>query len=117
MVVGTEEGGDEEEGGAEEEDDEEEDDEEEDDDEEDDEEEDDEEEDDEEADDEEADDDDDDNKGEKTEDTDVNSILATFFVESVVPLALDSFRFLFPFFSLVGCSNGLTLEIETNDHE
>ena len=107
MVVGTEEGSDEEE----------------DDDEEDDEEEDDEEEDDEEADDEEADDeeedddDDDDNKGEKTEDTDVNSILATFFVESVVPLALDSFRFLFPFFSLVGCSNGLTLEIETNDHE
>ena len=109
MVVGTEEGSDEEE----------------DDDEEDDEEEDDEEEDDEEADDEEADDeeedddddDDDDNKGEKTEDTDVNSILATFFVESVAPLALDSFRFLFPFFSLVGCSNGLTLEIETNDHE
>ena len=111
MVVGTEEGGDEEEGGAEEEDDEEEDDEEADDEEADDEEADDEEE------EEDDDDDDDNNKGEKTEDTDVDSILATFFVESVAPLALDSFRFLFPFFSLVGCSNGLTLEIETNDHE
>ena len=67
--------------------------------------------------DDEEEDDDDNNKGEKTEGTDVDSILATFFVGSVVPLALDSFRFLFPFFSLVGCSNGLTLEIETNDHE